>query len=113
MAHSAPAAAERRRSPSRVPLRQTAHGVTREKSPFPTLPATHGVRWFARYHSAVRPFSPRSYPMFWMRLRAGKSSRRVRQVDLKTIDFANLKQPTRLPLDKEKKQDIEDVTLQK
>jgi len=40
-------------------------------------------------------------------------NRRVRQVDLKTIDFANLKQPTRLPLDKEKKQDIEDVTLQK
>jgi choloylglycine hydrolase len=40
-------------------------------------------------------------------------NRRVRQVDLNRIDFTNLKQPMRLPLDKEKKQDIEDVTLQK
>jgi hypothetical protein len=44
-----------------------------------TCPATHGVLWFARYHSAVLPFSPWSYPMFWMRLSTGNSSRRVRR----------------------------------
>ena len=37
-------------------------------------------------------------------------NRRVRKVDLKKIDFASLKKVVRFPLDKEKKQDIEDVT---
>lgn len=37
-------------------------------------------------------------------------NRRVRQVDLKKIDFSNLKQTTLVPLDKVKEQDIEDVT---
>ncbi len=40
-------------------------------------------------------------------------NRRVRQVDLKKIDFSNLKELTLLPLDKKKEQDIEDVTPQK
>ena len=38
--------------------------------------------------------------------------RRVRQVDLKKIDFAALKNMVRLPLDNEKSQDILDVTPQ-
>ena len=38
--------------------------VAHENSPSTTRPATHGVRWFARYHSGVLPFSPRSYPTF-------------------------------------------------
>jgi hypothetical protein len=38
--------------------------VARENATFATRPAAHGVRWLDRYHSAVRPFSPRSYPMF-------------------------------------------------
>lgn len=37
-------------------------------------------------------------------------NRRVRQVDLKKIDFAALKEPLRLPLDNNKQQDIEDAT---
>ncbi|MBX7164867.1 MAG: choloylglycine hydrolase family protein [Pirellulales bacterium] len=37
-------------------------------------------------------------------------NRRVRQVDLKKIDFAGLRDLVRLPLDKQKSQDIEDVT---
>ncbi len=37
-------------------------------------------------------------------------NRRVRQVDFKKIDFGKPKDLVRLPLDKDKKQDIEDVT---
>ena len=37
-------------------------------------------------------------------------NRRIRQVDLKKIDFTKSKNLVRLPLDKDKKQDIEDVT---
>lgn len=37
-------------------------------------------------------------------------NRRVRQVDLKTIDFAKSQELVRIPLDREKRQDIEDVT---
>ena len=37
-------------------------------------------------------------------------NRRIRQVDLKAIDFAKPERLIRLPLDKGKKQDIEDVT---
>ncbi|MFN0052266.1 MAG: linear amide C-N hydrolase [Planctomycetales bacterium] len=37
-------------------------------------------------------------------------NRRVRQVDLKKIDFGKSKELVRLPLDKDKSQDIEDVT---
>ena len=39
-----------------------------------------------------------------------QNSRRVRQVDLKKIDFAKGGDLQRLPLDKEKQQDIDDVT---
>ena len=38
-------------------------------------------------------------------------NRRIRQVDLKNIDFSKSKTLVRHPLDKEKQQDIEDVTL--
>jgi choloylglycine hydrolase len=37
-------------------------------------------------------------------------NRRVRQLDLKKIDFATQKQMVRLPLDKEKSQDVLDIT---
>ena len=37
-------------------------------------------------------------------------NRRVRQVDLKKIDFSTLAKPVRSPLDRHKEQDIEDVT---
>ena len=37
-------------------------------------------------------------------------NRRIRQVDLKKIDFTKSKTLVRVPLDKDKKQDIEDVT---
>jgi choloylglycine hydrolase len=37
-------------------------------------------------------------------------NRRVRKVELGKIDFANRTEPVRMPLDKEKKQDFEDVT---
>ena len=40
-------------------------------------------------------------------------NRRVRMVDLKRIDFGSFSDITRLPLDKVKAQDIEDVTPQK
>ena len=36
-------------------------------------------------------------------------NRRVRKVDLKKIDFESLRKVVILPLDKEKKQDIEDI----
>jgi choloylglycine hydrolase len=39
-------------------------------------------------------------------------NRRVRQLDLKKIDFSKLKEIVRLPLDREKSQDILDVTPQ-
>ena len=54
-------------------------GGEREDFPPATCPATHGVLWLALYHSGSRPFSPRLYPMFWMRLSTGNSSRRVRR----------------------------------
>jgi len=38
------------------------------------------------------------------------NDRRVRQLDMKKIDFATLKEMVRLPLDKDKSQDILDVT---
>jgi choloylglycine hydrolase len=38
-------------------------------------------------------------------------NRRIRQVDLKKIDFTKPKQLIRIPLDKEKEQDVEDVDL--
>ena len=41
------------------------------------------------------------------------NDRRVRQLDMKKIDFAGLNEMVRLPLDKEKSQDILDVTPQK
>lgn len=37
-------------------------------------------------------------------------NRRVRMVDLKAIDFAKLDKLTRMPMDKERAQDIEDIT---
>ena len=37
-------------------------------------------------------------------------NRRIRQVDLKKIDFSSFKEPLKIPLDRAKKQDIEDVT---
>lgn len=37
-------------------------------------------------------------------------NRRVRQIDLKKIDFATLKEVVRMPLDQNKSQDILDVT---
>jgi hypothetical protein len=37
-------------------------------------------------------------------------NRRVRKIDFHKIDFATHRELVRLPLDKEKKQDIEDVT---
>ena len=37
-------------------------------------------------------------------------NRRVRMVDLKKIDFESLRKVVYLPLDKEKRQDIEDIT---
>ncbi len=40
-------------------------------------------------------------------------NRRVRQVELKGIDFANLEDVVRQPLDEEKAQDIKDVTLRR
>jgi choloylglycine hydrolase len=41
------------------------------------------------------------------------NNRRIRQVDLKQIDFANLKELVRLPLDELKSQDVVDVTPRK
>lgn len=38
-------------------------------------------------------------------------NRRVRQVDLKKLDFTTLAKPVRSPLDRHKEQDIEDVTF--
>jgi choloylglycine hydrolase len=40
-------------------------------------------------------------------------NRRVRMIDVKKIDFAVPAKLTRLPLDKEKKQDIEDISPRK
>ncbi len=40
-------------------------------------------------------------------------NRRVRKVDLNKIDFEALKETVRLPLDKEKSQDVEDITPKK
>ena len=40
-------------------------------------------------------------------------NRRVRQIDLKKIDFATLKDTVRLPLDQDKSQDILDITPRK
>jgi choloylglycine hydrolase len=37
-------------------------------------------------------------------------NRRVRQIDVKKIDFSGSKELIRIPLDREKIQDIEDVT---
>ena len=42
-----------------------------------------------------------------------QNNRRVRMVDLKKIDFAKTGELVRLPLDKQKSQDIEDVTPRK
>ena len=42
-----------------------------------------------------------------------QNNRRVRMIDLKRIDFKNSDVLLRVPLDKQKKQDIEDVTPQK
>jgi choloylglycine hydrolase len=39
------------------------------------------------------------------------NNRRVRQLDLKTIDFATLKDMVRLPLDQKKSQDILEISL--
>jgi choloylglycine hydrolase len=39
-----------------------------------------------------------------------QNNRRVRKVDVAKLDFGTLREITRLPLDKDKKQDIEDVT---
>ena len=37
-------------------------------------------------------------------------NRRVRMIDLKKIDFESLREVVHLPLDREKRQDIEDIT---
>ena len=42
-----------------------------------------------------------------------QNNRRVRMVDLKKIDFSKTSELVRLPLDKQKSQDIEDVTPRK
>ena len=45
---------------SRLDSLHTTTGAGHENVPPASLPATHGVRKFARYQSGVRPFSPRS-----------------------------------------------------
>ena len=39
------------------------------------------------------------------------NNRRIRQLDLKKIGFANPKVLTHIPLDKQKEEDIEEVTV--
>jgi hypothetical protein len=52
-------------------------------------------RRLAPYHSAVRPFSPWSYPMLWLRLSTENNSRRVRRYLPRPSRSSKFNQPGR------------------